>query len=50
MWVLDFVQERFHKTSLEDFERMFTKAGDKGTKEELRVEEATGERLDVVLL
>ena len=27
VWVLDFVQERFHSTSLDDYEDAFTEAG-----------------------
>ena len=40
MWVLDFMQERFHDTSLSDFESMFMKAGDSGTKEGCKIKEA----------
>ena len=43
MWVLDFMQKRFHNMRPADFERMFIKAGDSETKEGLRVEAATGE-------
>ena len=45
MWVLDFVQERFHNTSPGDFESTFIKARDSEIKEGLRVEEATRERM-----
>ena len=38
MWVLDFVQERFHNTS----PGTFIKARDSEKKEGLKVEEATG--------
>ena len=39
--VLDFVQERFHNTSLGDFENMFIKTVVSEAKEGLRVEEVT---------
>ena len=45
MWGFDFVQERFHNMSPGDFQSMFMKAEDSVTKEGLRVEEVTGERL-----
>ena len=44
MWVLAFVQERFHSTGPDDFESMFIKAKDSETKEGPTVVEATGER------
>ena len=43
MWVLDFVWERCHSMGPGDFESIFIKAGDRETKERLRVEEVTGE-------
>lgn len=43
VWVLDFLQERFHTTSAGGFERVFIKAGDKETKDRLILEEAIGE-------
>ena len=46
MWVLDFLQERFHNMSPGDF----IKAGDSETKERLTVEEARGESLGGSLL
>lgn len=39
MWVLDFRQERSHESGY--FESKFIKAGHRGTKEGLRIEEAT---------
>ena len=50
VWVLDFVQERFHNTSPGDFWGMFIKAGDSETKEGDRVEEETGDSLGGALL
>ena len=43
VWVLSFVQERFHNSSPGDSESRFSRAGDSETKEGLQVEEATGE-------
>lgn len=40
---LQCVQERFHKRSPGDFESTFIKAGVSETKEELKIEEITGE-------
>ena len=40
MWVLDFVQERFHNISPGDFDSMFIKAGNSEIKERLKIEEA----------
>ena len=45
MWVIDFVQERFHNMSPGDFESMCIKAGDSEAKEGLKVEESTEESL-----
>ena len=50
MWALDFMWEKFHNTSRDDFESVFVKAGDGETMEGLRVEEATGESLGGALL
>ena len=44
VWAFDFMWERIHHTSPGDFEIMFIKTGGSETKEELKVEEATGER------
>ena len=49
LWVLDFVQKRFHNMSPGDFEGMFIKAGGSETKDGLMVEEATRERLGSAL-
>ena len=40
VWVLDFMQGRFHNTSPGDLKSAFIKAGDSETKEGLRVEKA----------
>lgn len=45
VWGLDFVQERFRSTSPDRFESMFINAGGRETKEDIRVEETTGESL-----
>ena len=45
VWVLDFMQERFHNMHPGDFGRTFVTAGDSEAKGGLRAEEATGERL-----
>ena len=50
MWVLDFVQERFHNMSPGDSESTFMEAGGSETKKGFRVEEATGEGLDSAVL
>ena len=39
VWVLDFVQERFHDMSPGDFESTFIKAGGSETKKRLKIEE-----------
>ena len=44
MWVLDFVQERFHSMSPGDFESTFIKAGDHETKEGPKMEEARSQQ------
>ena len=50
VWVLDFMQQRFHNMSPIDFESAFIKAGDSETKEGLRVEEVAGESLGSIQL
>ena len=35
VWVLDFVEERFHNMSPGDFDSIFIKAGDSETREDL---------------
>lgn len=42
VWVLDFMQEKSHKSPC-DSESMFIKAENSETKEDLKVEEETGE-------
>ena len=44
MWVLDFMEQRFHNMSPGDFESVSIKAGDSEMKERLKIEEATGEK------
>ena len=50
MWVLDFMEQRFHNMSPGDFESVFIKAGDSETKGGLRVAGVTGESLGSPLL
>ena len=48
VWVLDFVQERFHDMIPGDFEGTFIVAEDSETKEGLKAEEATCKSLVVL--
>lgn len=50
VWVLGFLQKRFHSMKPGDSESMFIKAGESETKEGLRVEETTGYSLGSALL
>lgn len=50
MWVIHFVQERFHNISSHDSKCIFIKVGDSEAKEGCRVQEATGESLGGALL
>ena len=45
VWVLDFMQERFHNKSPGEFESTFVNAENSETKEGLRIEEARGQSL-----
>ena len=50
VWVLDFMQVRFHNTGPGDFESMFIKAGDSEIMEGVGVQDRPGESLASVLL
>lgn len=50
VWVLDFVQERFHSKRSGDFESRFITVGDSETKKEPRIEGAAGESRGSALL
>lgn len=45
MWVLDFMQKRFHNMNPGNFESMFIKSGDNKIKEGLRIEETRSQQL-----